>query len=293
MNILKNREYCGHIVSQKETTKSFKNSQTVFRPESEWIIVKNTHEALISEQTYEIVQSFIRTRKRPNATNEENIFAGMLKCSSCGYGLSYNRQVQRHKTATFMCNLYRQRSRVRTCTTHYITYRALYDLTLRSIQKLCAFVADHESNLEDIYKQFLSDGLKVNNHVKQQELEKCRSRVKDLDTIIKRLFEQSALGTLSEERFVTLSRDYEIEQKSLKEKINEAMVQLNRDKDDLLNAGNFLNAIRKYKTVTELTPGLLHELIEKIVVHDAVGTGKARTQRVDIYWRFIGLLPAF
>ena len=290
-NILKNREYCGHLVSQKETTKSFKNKKTVYRPESEWVIVKNTHEALISEQIYEKVQSFIRTRKRANAAHEDNIFAGILKCSTCGYGLSYSRQTQRGKTATYICNLYRQRSRVRACSTHYITFRSLYEMTLRKIQKITSFISENEEDLEAFYKQNLLDGADLINRVKQRELDKCRSRLKELDAIIKRLFEQSVIGTLTEERLGVLSTEYEAEQKALKEKINSVNSYLISERENLQGAGFFLKVIDPYKEVTELTPSLLHEFIEKMVVYEAVGTGKARTQRIDIHWRFIDPFP--
>jgi hypothetical protein len=159
------------------------------------------------------------------------------------------------------------------------------------LQKLAAFISEHEGGLESFYNQFLLDGVNINEKTNQRELEKSRKRSEQLDIIIKRLFEQNALGAVSDERFATLMLDYEAEQKVLKEKMAQFQSSLNREKENVLYAGHFIKAIAKYKDVTELTEALLHELIEKISIHQAVGMGKARTQRIDIYWRYVGLLP--
>jgi len=290
-NILKNREYCGHIVSQKETTKSFKSQKRVYRPEEEWVIVRDTHEPLIDEHTYELAQSHIRVRKRPNANHADNIFAGLLKCSTCGYGLAYNSPCKGRKTAVYACNLYRQKSRVRSCTSHYISFNALYDIVLGQFLRIAEYVKEHEGDLDAFYSGYLVEGAEINQQVQQRDLEKSRRRGGELNTIIKRLFEQNALGKISDERFAALHGEYEAEHQALREKMELLQIALNREKDTLLNAGHFIRAISLYKDATELTTALLHELIIKIVVHDAEGSGKARTQDVDIHWRYVGLLP--
>jgi predicted transcriptional regulator len=109
--------------------------------------------------------------------------------------------------------------------------------------------------------------------------------------IIKRLFEQNALGTLSDERLAMLTREYEEEQQALRKKTDLLDAVLNQEKNSLINAGHFIRAITQYKGITELDADLLHEIIEKIVVHEAEGVGKARKQKVVIYWRYVGLLP--
>jgi DNA invertase Pin-like site-specific DNA recombinase len=290
-HILRNPEYCGYIISQKQTTQSFKDKRVVNLPEDEWVIAKNMHKELVDEQTFQLVQSFIKVKHRKNASTTENIFAGMVKCQTCGYGLSYNSPRQRVKTGTYMCNLYKQHNRFRTCSPHYITFDALVNGIYTQMRKITAFIAEHEGDLERFYNEFLLAGAELNSRANQKELEKQQQRARELDALIKRLFEQNTLGNLSDERFVLLSREYEAEQKALLEKSTLLQTALNREKDVLLGAGHFLRAIAKYKDSAELTPALLHELIEKIVVHEAEGTGKARTQKIDIYWRFVGLLP--
>jgi hypothetical protein len=291
VHVLKNQQYCGHIVSQKETTQSFKNKKRVYRPESEWVVVKNMHVALVDEQTFEKVQSLIRTKKRENVARTENIFAGLLKCQSCGYGLSYNAPRAKIKIAFFMCNLYRQRSRNKPCTSHYIQYNAVYSFVLAKINRLIAFLESNSNDIEAFFNEYLQQGTDLNNRSRHKELEKHQRRKCELDLIVKKIVEQNALGTLTDERFAILSAEYEAEQHDLRGKIETLQAVLNQDKNSLQNAQHFLTALGKYTQMTELTAPILHELIEKIAVYEAEGVGKARTQEVDIHWRYIGLLP--
>ena len=289
MNILKNQVYLGHIVSQKQTTKSFKSKKTVNRPESEWVIVRDTHEALIDEDTFELVRNFIRVRKRPNSKNEHNIFAGLTKCPDCGYGLAYNSMGK--GDVAFVCNLYKQRSKVRSCTSHYISYKALYNTVLKKIRNLGSYVASQEKEFEDFYNQFFLKEMSATKTTNERKLETLQRRNSELYTIIKKLFEQNAQGSLSDTLLAAMTTDYENEQRELQKEIEQLETVLSRERDSLRDAEHFVKAIAKYKDVTELNASLLHELIEKICTHNAVGKGKARTQKVDIYWRFIGLLP--
>jgi DNA invertase Pin-like site-specific DNA recombinase/uncharacterized protein YukE len=291
VSILKNREYCGHIISQKETAQSFKSSKVIRRPPSEWVVARDMHTALVDEATFDKVQSLIKTKKRENVAKIDNIFAGLIKCSSCGYGVSYTSPTQRNVTGYYICNLYRQRSRNKFCTSHYITFKAIYSVMLERLQKLVAFVESHKNDLETFYSQYLEQGTDLNTRAKQNELEKYRKRIRELDSIIKKIVEQNALGVLTDERFAVLSTEYEAEQRDLNGKMEKLQSLLSQKKDSIRNAGDFFAALGKYTNVTELTAPLLHELVEKIVVHQAVGVGKAKTQEVDIYWRFIGLLP--
>ena|GEM_PF-2083104 len=162
---------------------------------------------------------------------------------------------------------------------------------LAKLQKLKAFVDKYSDDLNAFYSRYLHQSSDMNSRSQYQEVEKYRRRVRELDSIIKKPVEQNAPGSLTDERFATLSKEYESEHRDLIGKIEKLQALLNQKKNSLQNAENFLEAIGKHTEITELSAPLLHELVEKIVVHAAVGVGKARTQDVDIHWRFIGLLP--
>jgi len=291
VSILKNREYCGHIISQKETTQSFKSSKAIYRPPEEWVTVRDMHTALVDEKTFDKVQSLIQTKKRENKSCVNNIFAGLIKCQKCGYGLSYTSPQQRAKSGYFNCNLYRQRSRMKSCTSHYVTFQGIYDIVLLRLMKLKVFVDGQADDLNTFYNQYLHQSSDLNSRSRHHELEKYRRRTRELDSIIKKLIEQNALGTVTDERFATLSNEYEAEHRESIGKIEKLQALLNQKKNSIQNAENFLEALSKYTEITELSAPLLYELIEKIVVHEAIGAGKARTQTIDIHWRFIGILP--
>ncbi|MDR2502047.1 MAG: DUF4368 domain-containing protein [Oscillospiraceae bacterium] len=187
-------------------------------------------------------------------------------------------------------NLYRQKA-TRYCTAHYITHKALYQLVLDDIRRNAAIAKQCEDELSD-YAQRLASG-NANHKYKrvQKELDKCIQRSGELDTIIKKLFEQNALGVISDERFLSMSADYEKKQSELSSKIAELKAQLEKRDAEGSNTTKFLNAVRKYSDITELDAAILNDLIDSIVVYDAEGRSrKNRVQRVEINYKFIGLM---
>jgi len=287
--ILRNREYLGHVVSQKQTTKSFKNKTCVNRPKSEWVEVLDMHPALIDQQTFDKVQGFIKTKRCAYSIQEGNIFAGLLKCADCGNNLSRCKPMKQSSPMFFACNLYKRHTK--RCTSHYITVSSLERLVLGDIRKKAAFAKEHEDDLAEYVRRLAAEGSERNMRRAQSDLEKYRSRVAELDVIIKRLFEQSALSTLTESRFLTLSREYEAEQAELQGKIAEIQQKAAKQRSDSDNAAKFFDIVHKYTDIEELTVSILHELIDHITIHNAVGVGKSRTQTVEIFYRFIGFLP--
>jgi len=289
-SILRNYEYCGHLVAQKQTTKSFKSQKSVNRPKDEWVTVRDTHEALIKEATFEKVQGYLHTKRRENTMRVENIFAGLTKCADCGRALSYN--CRDGKSQRFICNYYRKHSRLGVCTPHLIPYDALYwgvELQLKSVK---AYIAAHGNDLQAFHDNVLLEGLKVNHQNAQRELEKGRQRMRELDTIVRQLFEQSALGKITESRFRKMSAEYEAEQAVLEASLKALQADLSKDMELTRNAGFFMDAMEQYQDGAELTASLLRELVEKIVVHESEGErGEERRQKIDVYWRFVGLLP--
>ncbi|MCL2684984.1 MAG: recombinase family protein [Candidatus Bathyarchaeota archaeon] len=286
--ILRNRGYLGHVVSQKQTTKSFKNKTCVYRPKDEWVEVRDMHPALIDEQTFDKVQGFIKTKRGAYSIQEGNIFAGLLKCADCGNNLSRCNPGQRRTPPFFSCNLYKRHTK--RCTSHYITVPALERLVLDDIRKKAEFAKTHEGNLAEYARQLSAEENKRDIRRAQSDLGKHQSRAAELDVIIKRLFEQNALGMLAESRFLTLSREYETEQSELQTKIAELQQKTLKQKADNENAAKFFDIVHKYTDIKELTVSILHELIDHITIYNAVGVGKNRAQTVEIFYRFIGFL---
>ena len=164
--ILENQVYLGHMVSHKTQTKSFKNKKLVAVPKEDWIIVRNTHEAIIDEETFDLVQKFISVKRRPNKTGRPNMFVGLVKCPDCGRNMAFSNPNGRDPR--FRCRTYARNSNL--CTTHAISYDALQQIVMSDIQK-------HIRNMEALGDQFIEEmhelsekggGRKI-QHLKQQK----------------------------------------------------------------------------------------------------------------------------
>ena len=283
--ILENQVYLGHMVSHKTQTKSFKNKKPVAVPKEEWIIVRNTHEAIIDEETFELVQKFISVKKQPNKTGRPNIFVGLVKCPDCGRNMAFSNPNGREPR--FRCRTYVRNSNL--CTTHAISYEALQQIVMSDIQKHIK-----NKNMEALGDQFIQEMHELSEKggskkIKQfeKDLEVAEKRIAEIDSVIMKLFEQNALGKISDERFEKMSSAYESEQKELAQKRDELRTKIRAEEKKTQSTNQFLETIRKYETVTELNRSMLVELIDSIYVYQAEGTGKDRKQRVEINYRFL------
>jgi len=176
------------------------------------------------------------------------------------------------------------------CTYHYTRYDHLYELVLQDIRK-----QEKLAKLGDeAFIQYLTKAnqQRQNAKVKKMTMERAKSnkRFAELDLIIKRLYEDNVLGKISDERFMILTKSYEKEQSDLKETLEALDEQLAEIEIQNLNSYQFTKLIKKYTEITELTAPLLKELIDKIVIHQAETINGKRTQRIDIYYRFIGTI---
>lgn len=278
--ILENQVYLGHMVSHKTQTKSFKNKKLVSIPKEDWIIVRNTHEAIIDEETFTLVQKFISIKKRPNKTKKPNMFVGLVKCPTCGRNMALSGTLE--KGRWLRCRTYTRNTSL--CTSHTISFDALQQIVMNDIQK-------HIKNMEALGDQFIEEMRELSEtggnekiHQFKKELAVVEKRNTELDSIVMKLFEQNALGKITDERFEKMSATYEAE---ITKKCESLKVKVEAEELKTQNTNQFLETIRKYQNVTELNRTMLCELIDCIYVYQAEGTGKERTQKVEINYRFL------
>ena len=282
--IIQNRVYLGHMIANKQSTKSFKSKKLENLPPEEHITVLNTHEPLVDEDTFEQAQRTIGTKKRGNKYNFDNIFLGLIKCADCDSGLAMIHQCEPHRRQFgYNCNRYRSKH----CTNHYIHFATVSQIVLEGIQERVEFVKAHEDDLLVYAKKLAGQGKEKELRQQRAELERSRKRCRELDHFIQKLFEQNAVGLLTDERFATLSGTYEDEQKALKSKVSELEQKLSSEECDVVNAMKFFQLVRKYTEVTELDVPILRDLIDTVVVHAPTGVKKSRKQRVVVNFRFI------
>lgn len=286
-NILGYKEYMGHTVNFKTYSKSYKLKKRFETPEEQQMVFENTHEALISPEDWETVQRIRAHLRRPKKQDTPALFSGMLFCADCGSLLRAHRgQTVSKGQECYCCGKYRDRTK--SCTMHYIRAVTLEKLVLDNLKQVVRLATENE---QEFVQRLMNRSLKEQQaqvQMMKKELALKEQRVNDLDNIIKRLYEDNIIGKLSDERFKILSADYEQEQHDLRIEIQSIQEQLAEMDSKTVNIGSFLKMARKYTSFEELTPGMLHDLIEKIVIHEGDKSNGHRQQRIDIYYTFIG-----
>ena len=292
--ILGREEYLGHTVNLRTRTKSYKDKRTIDLPRENWLIFKNTHEAIIDQETFDIVQkmrSHKRSNKRyKNRAGHENLFAGLVFCGTCGrkhYFCPQEKNGLNHDH--YKCSAYRKP--IDGCKNpHYIQKSALIEIVSDKLhQTIQEAHFDQEAFLKKLEQQSQAQFSK-NNKRQQLQLQKDEHRSKEIDNIIQKLYEDNLLGKISDERFVKLSQSYEEEQKQLQTSISDLTEKLTKQQEDSLNISRFMARILKYTELAELTVEIVNELIDKIVIHKPTGTKRNRIIQIDIYYNFIGKL---
>ena len=288
VHILENREYTGCLVNFKTTTQSYKCSKIIYNSEDKQAVFENHHEIIIDRDTWERVQKLRKQRKRPNRYDEVGLFSGILFCADCGSVLYQQRYENKtRKQDCYICGNYKRR--VKSCTAHFIRTDLLTAGVAANLSKITAYAAKHEKQFMKLLIEQNEDGGKRRNAARKKELDAAEKRIAELSAIFKRLYEDSVTGRISDERFAELSADYEAEQRQLKERADELQGELSKAQEATVNAGKFMNIVRKYTSFEELTPTLLREFIEKIVVHEcSYDENKNRRQEIEIYYSFVG-----
>lgn len=284
-HILEKAEYCGHTVNFRTHVKSYKNKKRVDNPKEDWLIFENTHEAIITQQEFDLVQELRKNKRRPTKHEEVNPFSGICYCADCGKKLYLCRAtIMTADQEHLKCGTYAKDKNG--CTIHFVRTIVLKEIILGELNKMVAFVKDNE----DEFVQMAMD-----NSVQKQssELSKFRKKLKEsekriaeLDRLFTRLYEDNVSGKISDERFSIMSTGYEDEQKKLRATVAELTDFIETAEQKSADVTAFISVVQKYERITELTPEIMHELIEKIVVHAPDKSSGHRTQQIDIYYRF-------
>ena len=291
--ILEDEIYLGHTISLRYTTQSYKNKRRIERPETEWLRFEDTHEPLITKELWELVREVRRhKRKAPKKFEEPNLFSGLLYCADCGAPLRLHRT--RTQTAhfynNFKCSTYSNRGKD-ACSGHYIRESQLKAIVLDDLRRVTQFARQKENLLLRHVARQNSAQAKKEISLLQGELDKLRRREQELTALFKRLYEDTISGKLSDERFQKLSVGYEQEQHQLQDVAVALRGEIEAEERKSANVERFLSIVERYTEIPELTPCILHEFVEKIVVHAASDSkGKNRTQEIDIYYKGIGAL---
>lgn len=285
--ILDRMDYLGHTVNFKTHVKSYKVHKTIHNSPDQWKVFEGTHEAIIDKETFEIVQKIRAGKRRPTRMGEMPMFSGLLYCADCGRKLSFHRKAdepaEKHH---YLCENYR--SNTANCTMHYIRNVVVERIVLENLKEVIRYVSDYE---DDFVRMVMDADMKQKNRELAQQkrrLAEIQKRIGELDTIFQRIYEDNIIGKLSDERFMKMSKGYEDEQRTLQAEADTIQNELQREEKKSVDVKRFLAVVKKYTDLTELTPEILREFVDRIIIHAPDKSSGRRLQEIEIIYNHIG-----
>lgn len=292
-NILKRQEYCGDVLNFKTHSKSFKNHRRIDNPKEDWLIFEDVHDPIIDRNTYNKVQKMLANTKH-RAPKEENgpksIFCDLLYCADCHKKMWYHTNTVNKDIHYFSCSNYVKDYRGTCLTRHYIRADSIATIVEMELRRLADYLVDDTERFAEILAKKSTKEWESEKKAAQGELTKAEMRIEMIPKLLKKLYEDNLSGKTSDDDYSILSQEYSVERDQLKKKILGLRDKLKGMEDRAGEREAFVKAIRKFMSMKTLTAPLLRELIDHIDVYEVEGQGKNKTQRVVIYYKFVGYL---
>ena len=287
-DILTRKEYLGHTITGKTYKVSYKSKKTKKNPEEKRYFFPNTHEPLIDEETFELAQKRIATRQRPTKVDEIDLFSGLLFCGDCGYKMYAVRGAGTlERKHAYTCGNYRNRARNdMLCTTHYIRKSVLKELVLADLQRVTSYVKEHEQEFIETANECSAKAVQKTLTQQRKELDKAQNRINELNILFRKLYEDNALGKLSDEQFAFLTSGYDEEKKTLTRRIAELSQEIDNATERSADVKRFVALVRRYTAIEELTYENVHEFIDRILIHEL--DKETNTRKIEIFYSFVG-----
>ena len=278
-------EYLGHTVNFKTRKQSYKSKKKLWNDPSEWVIFENTQPPIVEESVFLIVQNIRKSRRRPTKMGDMGIFSGLLYCAECG-GKMYQCRATNftEEQKYFICSTYRKGKDL--CTTHSIKNVVLYEIVLKNLREAIDYVTEYEA---EFVQEAADSRLRERDaefSCKRETLSKAESRIAELDNLFMHLYEDNVTGKLSDERFIKMSHDYELEQSNLKAMAEVLREEIKQQEKQKTNVKAFISAVKKYTDMQQLDAAMLREFIDRIEVSHT--DKKSKTREITIVYNFIG-----
>lgn len=303
-DILSKPEYMGHTVNFRTYKESYKDKRSKATPKEDLVIFEDTQEAIIDKETWERVQSLRKTIRRTDTIGEANPLTGLMFCADCGAKM-YNHRGKAGKARDwsgrpngkrrpdrdeYNCSRYdlgNQRYDTY-CTTHLIRTVVVNELLLEAIKEVCNYAQNNEAAFIEQVCSASGERQKKTIKTIRQRKQRSEKRADELSRLIRKLYEDNVNGKLSDKLFEQMLHDFELELDGLNTSITQDQQELDRISSESVNAEKFIALVKRYTDFSELTPAMINEFIEKILVHQAEGKGASRTQEIEIFFNFVG-----
>lgn len=299
--ILDAPEYLGETINFKTWSKSYKDSHSRMNPPEKRLVFEHTQPAIIDPGTWEIVRRMRANKRRAPRHGNAGLFSGVAYCSDCGSKLYFNTHERWNKAKTkvryegaYSCSKYRKGHQYQypgdkdCCTCHYITEPILEQIVLADLRELLQFVSRNEKRFVRLVMDKSRQEQSKETAVKKRAAEKHRRRIAEIDTLIERLYEDNVLGKVPDERYAKMSAKFEEEQAGLKQALAALETEIAKQEKQAVNVDSFLALVRRTTEIEKLTPAIVHEFIEKIIVYEPEQARGDRRQRVEIIYNNIG-----
>ena len=271
--ILTNRVYIGELIQRKGEMVSYKVKKYISLPESEYIVKKNAHEAIISEEEFNLAQDILKTKahKQHNKQCQEHLLSGLLYCPRCHNKYKYQRQQGLKDDMVAICSVYNRYGK-EYCSRVAIRESVLDRAVIDDLKAMAKEKLDRQKivNLEDINKI-----RKEKNETSKSKIEYER-RIKEIDRIVKFSYEEKVNGILTAEEFIQMTEAYRSEKEKLKIKLEKLENQINTDENTKENElTKIIKNITDFENIDKKT---IMGLINKIEVIDS--------ETIKIYYKF-------
>ena len=303
-DILSKQEYMGHTVNFRTYKESYKDKRVKMTPKEDLVIFENTQEAIIDKETWERVQTLRKTIRRTDSIGKANPLTGLMFCADCGAKM-YNHRgkagnardwagrpngKKRPDRDEYNCSRYDLGNQHydKYCTTHLIRTAVVNELLLEAIKGVCDYALNNEAEFMAQVCSASEDRQEKAARSIRQRKQRNEKRTDELTRLIRKLYEDNVSGRLSDTLFEQMLRDFEAELSDLTEIVSQDQQELERISRETINAEKFLALVRKYTDFSELTPAMINEFVEKILVHQAQGKGASRIQEIEIFFNFVG-----
>lgn len=288
--MLRSREYAGYTVSFKTYSKSYKLKKRLHTDPANLLLIPNTQEAIVSEAQWERVQELLDKKRRPAKNPEkQGLFAGLVYCADCGSRLYYHASPKGTiNKESYYCGTYSLGRKE--CTAHYIREAVLQEIVQKQIQSMMVFMFADTVDFEEEWMAHQTKKQEKELRQVQKQLAQAKKRSDEIDDLVIRTYEDYAKGILTLERYQKMSDKYELEQKDLTaeiDRLKEIMLHQQTESD---NFERFKELVYKYVGMTELTPTIINEFVQKIIVHEADNSSGKRVQQVEVIFNFVGPL---
>ena len=290
VNILKKREYLGHTINFK-TRKHFKDKKSHYVSEDEWTIFENTHEAIIDQQTFDLVQKIrSNVRRYPNGWGEAAPLTGLLYCADCGGKMYVHRTNNGKRISQYTCSNYTKVPCGTLCPTqHRINESAVLTLVSDTLRAIAEYSRNDRTEFIHTVQEMQVAQQSADISKKRRRLAAAQKRAGELEKLICKIYEDNALGKLPDARYKALDAQYAKEQDALEIEIAELEKAVTGYEQSQKSAEKFIALIDKYENFDTLTNTMLNEFIEKILVHERARKGSQdTTQEIEIYFNFLG-----